>query len=785
VSGAATARPTRVDSAVAYARRGWPVLPLHTVTGGRCSCGRGDCASPGKHPLTAHGLKSAVADEPIIREWWARWPDANVGIATGPASGLLVLDVDPRHGGDETLAELEARYGKLPDTVEALTGGGGRHLLFQHPGGSVGNSAGKLGFGLDIRADGGYIVAPPSRHVTGRPYEWDVSSHPDDVPIAPAPAWLLELLRPACSHGTDSTEARDWLKLLQGARDGQRHAVAAQIAGHYLGIGWRPEEVEGRLLGFAAQCTPPYTKREEIADIKRIVKDLAAKDGARKNALDPLAPLRALGEELTLGAVEAALRAMLGMLNGADPLTRARARGEAIAILKTKHVGGPAAFVDAAMSLLTREREEAANGIFLADPEPWPKAVDGPTLLAEIERTLARFVVMPPEAAMAVALWTVYAHAYDSFDISPILSITSPTMRCGKTLLLQIIGALVPKALATSNITPAALFRSIETYRPTLLIDEGDSFLTLSEEMRGLLNSGHTRRGAVVIRTVGEDFEPRRFSTWCPKVIALIGKLPATLSDRSITIQMRRKSKVEGVERFRHQRLDDLALFCRQAARWVADHIEVLRAADPVVPEQLNDRMADNWRPLVAIADAMEGGWPNRARTAALALAGANEEDESASVMLIHDIVLIFREQCVDRLSTADLLAGLLGLEERPWREWKHGKPITPRQLAGLLAPFNVFSKTIRVGDATPKGYAVADFTDAFSRYLASESATTPQSATGAGLQAISYPQHTPSVADEKSDLSIRIQRNDADVADRNPEILGEAVCATVEEGVQ
>lgn len=182
-------------AALAYAQWfGWPVFPCCWITeAGACSCGLADCNSPGKHPLTRHGFKDATRDEVQIRAWWAESPQANIGIPTGQASGFDVLDVDVRHGGEESLAELEAKHGKLPATVEAITGGGGRHLLFKHREG-VSNKAGFLP-GLDVRGQGGYILVAPSNHYSGRRYAWELSGRPGEVVLAERPQWLLELMQ--------------------------------------------------------------------------------------------------------------------------------------------------------------------------------------------------------------------------------------------------------------------------------------------------------------------------------------------------------------------------------------------------------------------------------------------------------------------------------------------------------------------------------------------------------------------------------------------------------------
>ena len=198
-----------LETTLAYAARGWPVLPLHSIRDGRCTCGKADCTSAGKHPRTEHGLKDATTDEQTMHQWWAMWPDANVGILTGTESGLVVLDVDPRNGGDMALDELLAEHGPLPPTVECLTGGGGRHLYFKHPGGNVKGAAGALGPGLDLKAGGGYVVGPPSLHASGRRYEWRASSGPADVEMADLPAWMLSLLQADTTRPTEQQAEGD------------------------------------------------------------------------------------------------------------------------------------------------------------------------------------------------------------------------------------------------------------------------------------------------------------------------------------------------------------------------------------------------------------------------------------------------------------------------------------------------------------------------------------------------------------------------------------------------
>lgn len=183
-----------LDAALSYAARGWAVLPCHAPgAGGGCSCRAAACPSPGKHPRVAGGLRSATTDPSTIAAWWARWPGANVAVRTGAVSGLVVIDVDPPHGGDVTLQDLAERHGALPASAAVATGSGGLHLYLAHPGVRVGNNAGtRLGPGIDVRGDGGYVIAPPSRHRSGAAYEWTTS--PDVVHAVPE--WMLERLRP-------------------------------------------------------------------------------------------------------------------------------------------------------------------------------------------------------------------------------------------------------------------------------------------------------------------------------------------------------------------------------------------------------------------------------------------------------------------------------------------------------------------------------------------------------------------------------------------------------------
>ena len=358
----------------------------------------------------------------------------------------------------------------------------------------------------------------------------------------------------------------------------------------------------------------------------------------------------------------------------------------------------------------------SSEDTMFAEVAPAATAVAGAEVLEEVSAIFTRHLILPAGAADAMALWVFHAHLHDTAEISPILALTSPTPECGKTTALNLIGALVPKPLASSNITAAAVFRGIEKWRPTLLVDEADSFLKDNDELRGVLNSGHYRRTAFVIRVTGDNLEPARFTTWAPKVIALIGKLPPTLASRSIHIEMRRMAPGETAEPVRLERLDFNSVVAA-VARWALDHDLALRDAEPDMPGSLFGRRADNWRSLLAIADLAGGRWPARARAAAETLTAQGSE-QTIGILLLEDIKMIFAELVEDRISSAALVEKLVDIETRSWGEWTRGKAITVRQLARLLAPFGIGPAKIRIGTTTLQGYRLEAFEDNFARYL-------------------------------------------------------------------
>ncbi len=394
------------------------------------------------------------------------------------------------------------------------------------------------------------------------------------------------------------------------------------------------------------------------------------------------------------------------------------------------------------------------SDLMLADPDPWPDAVAGAGVLDELAQTFSRFLALPEYADVALALWVMHAHALDAAEVSPILAITSPVLRCGKTTTLILVGALTPRSLNVGNVTAAGVYRTVEKFQPTLLVDEADTFLADREDLRGILNGGHIRRNANVIRISGEDLEPRTFSCWSAKAVASIGKLHATLADRALEVRMRRRLKGERVERLRLDRLGDFEGLRSRAWTWAQENLDALRDADPPVPAGLNDRAADNWRPLLAIADLAGGEWPERARRAALD-GGQTEEDQPASILLLSDLAAFFSEREAEVLSSADIIGHLATLDSRPWPEWKHGKPISARGLAKLLKPFGIKPGPEWVGGRTLQAYKRDALTEPLSRYAPPSDLQGPQETKGDNdLDDFAIPKADPSLADTEPGLS-------------------------------
>jgi putative DNA primase/helicase len=323
-----------------------------------------------------------------------------------------------------------------------------------------------------------------------------------------------------------------------------------------------------------------------------------------------------------------------------------------------------------------------------------------------------------------MALWVVHAHALAAFGVNPRIALLSPEKRCGKSSAIDLFGMMVPRPLRTSNISPSAIFRVVEKVSPTLLLDEVDSFQDVDEELRGILNSGHTQAAAQVIRNVGDNHEPRAFSTWSPMILAAIGGLPDTLEDRSIIVRMQRKKKTDTVQRLTQKAKNSIVFkeevdaIRRECVRWAADHLTELAESDPDIIEALSDRANDNWSGLLAIAELCGGDWLSKAKVSALARSGKAASSDTIGEEMLRDIQAMFETKGTDSISSSDLCEALVGLEEKPWSTWSRGKPITMRKVANLLGKYGIQSQPIRGGVEVAKGYYRANFEEAWERYL-------------------------------------------------------------------
>lgn len=362
------------------------------------------------------------------------------------------------------------------------------------------------------------------------------------------------------------------------------------------------------------------------------------------------------------------------------------------------------------------------------DVEPWGAPVDGSLLLNEMEQLLRRFVVLPDYTAEALSLWILHTYAFHLRDITTYIGIESPEKRCGKTTLLTVLSELVNRPVVAANISSPAFFRVIEETRPTLLIDEADTFLQGNDELRGILNSGYTKKTAYVVRVAsqpnsgGNSDSQRstngsqlvRFSSWCPKAMAAIGRLPETLADRSIVIRMHRKRGGDQCERLRNL---DPGMLPGCCARFVLDNREAIVDAHPGIPRQLNDRAADIWEPLFALADLAGGEWPQKARRAAIHLTTSAHDSNPVGSLLL-DIYIAFTENHVERMFSRDLTNWLNSCGNRPWSEPRRGKPIDELWLARRLRPYGVRPKSLWIDGLHAKGYLKGDLQEICGRYV-------------------------------------------------------------------
>lgn len=375
-------------------------------------------------------------------------------------------------------------------------------------------------------------------------------------------------------------------------------------------------------------------------------------------------------------------------------------------------------------------------GIYGTDyPEPpeydptVPDTEAGAQVLDDVRRFLARFVAFPSDHALnAATLWAAHTHALQAFECTPRIAFLSPEPGSGKTRALEILELLVLRPLLTVNVTPAYLFRKVadEAGPPTLLYDEIDTVFGPrakdNEDIRGMLNAGY-RRGATAGRCVlkGKAVEVEELPAFAAVALAGLDDLPDTISSRSIIVRMRRRAPHEHVDSYRRRLHEAEGYELRDRLNaWAASHWRELTDAWPQLPEGIEDRNADVWEPLLAVADAAGGHWPETARVAAVTLVTAARAQEGGfGVKLLADLRTVFADH--ERLGTDQVIEALCALEESPWADIR-GKALDARNLSRRLGKYDIKPKLLRIGERVARGYERSDLADAWSRYLPDDS---------------------------------------------------------------
>jgi len=357
---------------------------------------------------------------------------------------------------------------------------------------------------------------------------------------------------------------------------------------------------------------------------------------------------------------------------------------------------------------------------------PWNEPINGNELIDDLKASISSFIVLKPEESLAVAYWILHTHFIRApletqvFDYTPILNISSPEKQCGKSTLREIIGEWVKDQLPVMNASQASIFRIIEAIRPTLLIDEADTFLHGKPELIGILNSGYKQDG-YVLRQGGSTFEEtRQFSTWSAKCIAGIGRLPDTIESRCITIRLKRKKTSEKVLRRNIVLKDDPNFFTdikRKIIRFVQDNELQIINEEVEMPLKLNDRQQNNWEGIYKIAKSISPGALEEVSSASIFLSNQIYEPQSLSVQLLGDIKSIMESTSACRLISYELVNLLKNMEDRPWQDYNRAG-LKPVNLARLLEEFDIRPKQLKIDGKNFRGYEKIDFEDALSRYI-------------------------------------------------------------------
>ena len=368
--------------------------------------------------------------------------------------------------------------------------------------------------------------------------------------------------------------------------------------------------------------------------------------------------------------------------------------------------------------------ELAKIATLTADIEPYTSRVNGDELAHEILHIVKSHIVCNDAVAIAITLWIFFSWCIDVAYIAPIAWINAPEKRCGKTQLATLMGRMSKRSIMASNVSQSALFRTIERYKPTFVIDEADSFFHGDMDLKNIINCGFSRDNPYVWRCVGDNHEPIPFDVFGAKIISGIGKLPSTVMDRSISLTLRRALPTEKRQRVKDIPKATTETIKAKLARWADDNMDRVATSKPKLPETIYNREFDTWEILFQIADTLGDDWLKLVTNACLAITQTDSKEPSENEELLSDIKAIFELQAVDSMATRDLLTALIGADSdgltKRWATSNKGQPMTDRQLAKRLKDFEIKSSKINKPNETQKrGYYLADFADAFKRYLA------------------------------------------------------------------
>ena len=588
---------------------------------------------------------------------------------------------------------------------------------------------------IETRGEGGYFLIEPSRAVSKvdgqiKPYmlHGDIGNLPvltpqergtlltiartfDERPATPPPE-----MQPFVSAKPDGKRAGDileregdWHELLTEA--GWKPVGGTKLREHWQRPGKKDNSVsatlnEQGLFVFSTNAGLPVGQ-----PINKFAFIAFAEYGGNFQAA-----AKALGEKysVTGDLDEAEIEAEIERLAGLSKYAYARQRETAKKKLK---------MAVQAIDKLVAERRAEIEGIRamgFAEVEPSPEPQDAAALMGDIYQAIKRHIVCEDAAAIAATLWIMMTWLADVVDCAPIALIAGPEKRCGKSQFLAIMSRLVHRPLASSGISPAAVFRVVEQFRPTLLIDEADACMKDNEALRGVINSGHTRDSAKVIRCEGDNHVVRTFNTFGPKAIAGIGTPAETIVDRSIILELRRRKDNEPVARLDETDPESWAALQSRLRRFADDNREAVKAARPILPDGLNDRERDNWRPLMAIAELAGVAAMQSVTKAALTISGnANKGEDSPQLQLLRSIRGLFQETGYSRLGSKQMVELLKRDGHSLWPTYNHGQSVNERQIAALLKNFKIEVKRFRDNSGLQfRGYDAGDFQEAFARYL-------------------------------------------------------------------